>query len=654
MSLPIPNLDDKTFQELFEEARALIPRFDREWTDHNFSDPGITLIDLFAWLAEMQIYSLNRINDVHIIKFMQLLDERPCPAQPAKAGLLFVNTSLVKPCVEISAGTTVASADPETGEPLIFETETPINAVALSLARILSEDEGVLLDNTESNATESVFFFAFGLQPQKDDKLYLGFSAEVAFPTCDIKLAITPYEADLPARNDLPGVTGDFVVMPSAQLNWQYWDGNNWTQMPVVDGTDALTRLGTVTFTGPEDIQPAGTAEIFISPMANGEKKFYWIRAVVQEAAYEIPPRIALLQLNTVSATQGKTIAYEFHESTGLPYQHLEANDKPILANTLLLEVLEEDQQWHEWLEAPDFDHSGPNDRHYLLDAEAGLIQFGDDMRGRIPPVVASANGNIRLTKYRAGGGPKGNVRADTIRGLTDPNIQCVAVTNPKPAFGGQAAEELAEAGNRARRSLKDPTRTVTSDDFERLARETPGLRIARAAVLPHYHPLYPCIDMPGAVTVVVVPYILPATHPFVPIPSAGFLQTVKKHLYVLRLVTTNLHVIAPVFVEIRVTADVGIKPRTSANLAREKIAQALDDFLNPTYGGVDKTGWPFGRPVYKSEIYQAIGAVPGVSCVNRVTIAANGPFRQENGNIALTKIGLVYPGEHEITINGQ
>ena len=54
MSLPVPNLDDKTFEQLIEEARALIPRFAPEWTDHNLHDPGITFMELFAWLAEMK------------------------------------------------------------------------------------------------------------------------------------------------------------------------------------------------------------------------------------------------------------------------------------------------------------------------------------------------------------------------------------------------------------------------------------------------------------------------------------------------------------------------------------------------------------------------------------------------------------------------
>ncbi len=72
MTLPLENLDNKTFDDLVKEAVARIPIYAPEWTDHNRSDPGITLIELFAWLAEMQIYSLNRINDGNIISFLKL------------------------------------------------------------------------------------------------------------------------------------------------------------------------------------------------------------------------------------------------------------------------------------------------------------------------------------------------------------------------------------------------------------------------------------------------------------------------------------------------------------------------------------------------------------------------------------------------------
>lgn len=63
MALPIPNLDDRSFADLINEAKSLIPIYNKEWTNHNPSDPGITLLELFAWLCEMVIYRINQIPD---------------------------------------------------------------------------------------------------------------------------------------------------------------------------------------------------------------------------------------------------------------------------------------------------------------------------------------------------------------------------------------------------------------------------------------------------------------------------------------------------------------------------------------------------------------------------------------------------------------
>ena len=73
MALPVPNLDDRTFQDLVNEARRRIPMYCPEWTDHNLSDPGITLIELFAWMTEQIIYRLNKVPDKNYVKFLELM-----------------------------------------------------------------------------------------------------------------------------------------------------------------------------------------------------------------------------------------------------------------------------------------------------------------------------------------------------------------------------------------------------------------------------------------------------------------------------------------------------------------------------------------------------------------------------------------------------
>ncbi len=73
MPIPLPNLDNRTFADLAAELRALIPRDAPAWTDHNLSDPGIMLIELFAWLTEATLYRLNRIPEASERRFLALL-----------------------------------------------------------------------------------------------------------------------------------------------------------------------------------------------------------------------------------------------------------------------------------------------------------------------------------------------------------------------------------------------------------------------------------------------------------------------------------------------------------------------------------------------------------------------------------------------------
>src|SRR5687767_580820 len=83
--LEAPNLDDRNFQDILDEARRNIPRYCPEWTDHNLSDPGITLLELFAWMTDLLIYRLNRVPDKNYIKFLDLIGLQLEPPRVATA-----------------------------------------------------------------------------------------------------------------------------------------------------------------------------------------------------------------------------------------------------------------------------------------------------------------------------------------------------------------------------------------------------------------------------------------------------------------------------------------------------------------------------------------------------------------------------------------
>lgn len=90
MPIKLPNLDDRTFADLVAEAKALIPVHAPEWTNHNESDPGITLIELFAYLTEMQIYRLNRVTDANVCAFLKLIDRSERTPSEQNRGMVSV------------------------------------------------------------------------------------------------------------------------------------------------------------------------------------------------------------------------------------------------------------------------------------------------------------------------------------------------------------------------------------------------------------------------------------------------------------------------------------------------------------------------------------------------------------------------------------
>src|SRR6266853_2175493 len=87
--IPAPKLDDRTYADIVAEAMRLIPRYCPEWTDHNPSDPGITLLELTAWMTELILYRLNRVPEKNYVAFLNMVGIRLRPPQPARGLITF-------------------------------------------------------------------------------------------------------------------------------------------------------------------------------------------------------------------------------------------------------------------------------------------------------------------------------------------------------------------------------------------------------------------------------------------------------------------------------------------------------------------------------------------------------------------------------------
>ena len=697
MPLEPPNLDDRRYQDLFEEMRSLIPRYAPEWTDHSPSDPGITMLQLFAWLGEIIIYRLNRVPDRNYIKFLQLIGVEQRPAVPARTPVTFTLSSPTLSTVIIPRYTRIqaeapppppstieaATLLPEPEEPIIFETDEPLIAIGAQLQVVQVFNGSSYQNFSEANTLPGEAYPVFGSRVREGNALLLGFASNNPFPNAEISLYARVFQGlDVPPLH----CAADTVQPPPpATTIWEYWDGTRWRSLNILkDETRAFTQSGYIYFQGPKPTgNPLRKGRFGI--VRNDAQALYWLRCRLVKTHYDSPPKLEAILTNTALATAVTTARDEvMGGSNGDPKQVFRTRQAPIYAKPVrsvderlqatqpepvtaaarqavdqrlrdqelrkgfLLEV-DEGQELgpRPWEEVDDFYNSGPGDRHYVLNRTTGEIEFGDGESGRIP--IAGIN-NIIARFYRYGGGARSNVGTNTLTQLQTFPPGVDTVTNVWPAEGGADEESLEDTKLRAPRELKTRDRAVTDTDFELLARQTPGARIRRAHALPLYHPQFPGVAVPGVVTVIVVPEV-DETVNWPPTPSESTLQAVCAHLNPRRLLTTELIVAPPKYQEVAVAATVVASP--TADVAAVKVAMeaALNGYLHPLHGGADGQGWPLGGDVLFSEVFRVGLQVEGVARIEDLRIIVDGERLGRCENAAILRDYLVYGGEHEIIV---
>jgi len=295
MALLLPNLDDKPFQQIVEEARPLIPSNAPEWTDHNVHDPGITFTELFAWLAEISHYRLNRTSAASYERFFSLMGVTPESAQAAQVSVAFEFDPLSQGLL-IPANTKMWAIGVED---VPFQTLADQYLTKAKIKRVVTDAGGRQIVQTTAEINEAGHYEAFGPSPTAGDFLRLEFHNWFDEPRG--QLQVTLFEDDLPVRTPLPQKPGAFE--PSAKIRWEYRSdapdvaGEQWTELKVIDdGTLSFSRSGDVVFESPTE------------PAARRHKE---LRAVVIEGWFEIPPRIVTIRTNTMRARQVETIVNE-------------------------------------------------------------------------------------------------------------------------------------------------------------------------------------------------------------------------------------------------------------------------------------------------------------------------------------------------------
>ena len=614
MAIDAPTLDDRSFEQLYDEARSLIPRYTPEWTDHNDVDPGATMLQLHAWFTEQLLYRLNQVPERNYRKFLQLLGIDVKPAAPATVDVTFTTARLDTDAI-VPAGTQVAvGGGGGEGPPIVFELQQAFVAIGPRLAAVQVYDAFAYHDVTTANAAGGQGFDPFGPHGHEGSALVLGFDSPAAFTSQPVTLML--YAEQPLARPVVEVELESAPVPPPATLAYEYWDGSGWEPLGRdLDETWSLLRTGRIVVSVPANRAHKRTLGVVTTSL-------YWLRVRLVEQHFDRVPRLAQVLSNTTSAIQAVTITDEvLGGSDGMPDQGPFAlTTTPVIS--LLLEI-DEGSGFEPWQEVDDFLASKPDDPHYVLDRAAGEVTFGNGRLGRIPVAnPANPSGNIVARRYLAGGSARGNVGAGTVTVLQTAAPGIASATNPRPASGGADEETVADAKRRAPSALKARGRAVTAEDFETLTLEAPA-PVKRAKALGLHHPGFPDVQVPGTVTVVVVPDI-PGN---APMPSESTLRLVCQYLNQHRLITTEVFATGPTYRRVRITGDIVARPDADLAAVRKSVAESLVGWLHPLHGGDDGEGWPFGGTIYASSLYRLALEVPGVARIkdNQLLVELDG-----------------------------
>lgn len=643
MSLPAPNLDNLRFQQdLVDEARKRIIRYCPEWTDYNVSDPGITLIELFAWMTESMLYRLNRVPDKNYIKFLELLGLERKPASSARTNLTFW-LSVPLPIspeekfdVLIPQGIEVRS-NLQVEEEIVFSTDRDLRIQPPEMMYLLKGKN--ISKNFLARMGLETFFPFDERQPKQGDTFYIGFDPEKDIRGHILQLSFTtePTEAVGIRREDPPWVwecltaDGTWQEVPPSQFPGEK------------DSTGGLNNpTGSLVLYLPLDAAPA---------QVHG-RNAYWVRCRIEQrqpsqGMYSESPKILNISAHTlgasIPATHAQVIVDEYlGKSNGDPGQEFALSHAPVLElqenETLTVEEsLNGEIVRVPWKCVDSFSASSAYDRHYVLDSASGLVKLGPSIRqpdgsvknyGRTP----ENSRDLHFTKYRYGGGSKGNLPVNTLQTMTSSIAYVARVTNLVRASGGQDQETLDEIKLRAQRELQAQKRAVTSQDFEQL---TLGYSRSIARV----KCMTPGVDEnrkdAGGIQLLVIPAAIDSLR--VGDNSSlyldpDFIKRINRYLDQYRLLTSHVLVREPAYLGIKVKAQIVVDDFSNPEIVIQRVDHHLRNFLNPLVPFPEQqeedhllengwTGWSFGKDLFAAEVFALIQRVPGVKYVMGVDI---------------------------------
>jgi len=666
MPIRPPALDDRSFDDLVADLVRRIPAHTPEWTDAREGDPGRTLVDLFAWLGDTILYRANLIPERQRLAFLRLLGQQMRAAEPAgglvevviddpaaSAGVVLpLRTPIAKPVnFELLAE---LSVQPVVGR--CYIKRSPDARESAGLADLIADLRQLYSASGSATAYVTTPVFVDGaaepagrdfVHDSIDGRLWMALLAATPEKELVKKVAKTLGGGDDNRRVALTLGLAPAITMPgtleaiSARAPIPYvWEictgqggGDQYVPLEILsDSTGGLIRPGTtrVLLPGADDFgvpvndvlddinAGVGDRPPRIDDPATAGRIVAWLRLRPLPEAQLRSYKLAWAGANAGMVEQMQTLGrQQIGRGTGASGQSASLGVTSVDPASLILQI-EEEEGMVQWRQIPDVDAAGRGERVFSLDSEAGVVRFGSGVRGAAPAPGRA----IQVVTMRAGGGTQGNVPPGALKGLAAPaGAPKLKLNQPLAMSGGIDAERIEEAEARIPAMIRHGGRAVTRSDIKELAQRTPGVPVGRVEVLERFKPQQRRGDIPGVVSVMVIPQRAGNAKPC-PRGDRTMLESVYAWLDTRRPLATELYVIAPEYVPIGVTAAVELVDADQRDTVLDMVSDAIRWHLWPLApGGPDGQGWPLNRTIDDRLIETAIARVPGVRTVAPVQL---------------------------------
>ncbi len=651
--LPEISLDTVGFEEIVKKARSQIAEIYPQWTDYNYHDPGITILELFAFLKEAQQFYIDQTNDGMRKKFLRLIGVMPMKRRAAQTMIRLVS---------------------EHSQTIPMGTKFNINRLCFESALQINVPGDILQDAIVKPKYGDTFCFHFDHTEKHGNMVLYPFGKQTGVSSQFLLALKKPLEKEKTYRLSVKldehysvernPIEDPASFVPLSRIRMTYFDGTKDVEIHAEDGTLGFIQNGDIVFS-----ISGGMAHTVAHGVEGYFLKFTLLRdeydvspALIEIGFQDIPlvqkdTKAVFLDIAQINEWKQDNIKIDYYgwnqekgcyidaepemavkaaiyeqdfydkrilaNGNGLPNQRYELKDKGVLSDSfeILASSVRHPGYFRPWTKVDDFDASGPDDWHYIVEEESNTILFGDGINGRMP------ESEIRIVACAFSAGNNGNIKAgQQVEVLS--SMSGVSGVHIQDAWGGRAPEGLEEAFLRARKILHDDERAISAGDYERLVMETPGLRIWDCKVLDlaGFHDAH----YANEVRIVVRPF---SENGYAPL-SEAYQKNIYQRLMKRRLLGTSIKLYSPVYIEAEVYTELRIKPQYLH--AEKSVEKAVKEFFENLKG--------FGPTVSYSSLFACIDGLEEVLEIYMLYVDARGGriTRNKNGDVILPPLGVL------------